>query len=240
MIIALSDQRSVCNSIHIFINTIFCTAHTQNVWLLYGIPECPAHASYKRILGILISSDNIKNPTYTTWLTLTFNQPSTSSKLRRPLSEYLIVSAPDAFLGSVFLRTSPATKYTKIAHCHSVPSLFRRPELSFTSSVGFILESSESLQCRLLPQKKHEIWKHTVSKVQTSCSGNAIFTRSPTLLDGLKVIERFFNVPLDHAKPEGEKIRIFARHIIPKDKAKTLEDEGKLPFRECQSTEANL
>jgi hypothetical protein len=64
-----------------------------------------------------------------------------------------------------------------------------------------------------------------------------IFTRSPTLLDGLKVIERFFTVPLDHAKPEGDKIRIFARHIIPKDKAKTPEDEAKLPFRECQSTE---
>ncbi|KIM36748.1 hypothetical protein M413DRAFT_31379 [Hebeloma cylindrosporum] len=48
--------------------------------------------------------------------------------------------------------------------------------------------------------------------------------------DGLKVIERFFNVPLDHAKPDGEKIRIFARHVIPKDKAKTLEEEEKLPF----------
>lgn len=52
------------------------------------------------------------------------------------------------------------------------------------------------------------------------------------------MIERFFSVPLDHAKPEGEKIRIFARHIIPKDKAKTPEEEEKLPFRECQSTEA--
>ena len=60
-----------------------------------------------------------------------------------------------------------------------------------------------------------------------------------TLLDGLKVIERFFNVPLDHAKPEGEKIRIFARHIIPKDKAKTPEEEAKLPYRESQLTEAS-
>ena len=62
-----------------------------------------------------------------------------------------------------------------------------------------------------------------------------IFTRSTTLLDGLKVIERFFNVPLDHAKPEGEKIRIFARHVIPKDKAKTPEEEAKLPFRTCRN-----
>ena len=142
----------------------------------YGIPERKCTRCRK---GILISSDNIKNPTYDF-------EPSTPSKLRRPLSEYRIISAPDAFLGSVFLRTSTSTKYNpKIAHCHSVPSLFRRPELSFTSSVGFILESSESLQCRLLPRRKpppQEIWKLTLSKVQTSCSGNAIFTHSPTLL----------------------------------------------------------
>jgi len=59
------------------------------------------------------------------------------------------------------------------------------------------------------------------------------FTRSTSLLDGLKVTERFFNVPLDYANPEGDKIRIFARHIVPKDKAKTPEEEAKLPFREC-------
>jgi len=59
------------------------------------------------------------------------------------------------------------------------------------------------------------------------------FSCSTSPLDGLKVIERFFNVPLDYAKPEGNKIRVFARHIIPKDKAKTLEEEAKLPFRGC-------
>ncbi|KAJ7647772.1 hypothetical protein FB45DRAFT_1019984 [Roridomyces roridus] len=46
----------------------------------------------------------------------------------------------------------------------------------------------------------------------------------------IKVIERFFTVPLDYADPEGEKIRIFARNLIPKSKAKTLQDEDKLPF----------
>jgi hypothetical protein len=68
-----------------------------------------------------------------------------------------------------------------------------------------------------------------------------IFTLStaPTLLDGLRVIERFFTVPLDYAKPEGDKIRIFARHIIPKDKAKTPEAEAKLPFRECLESVLN-
>ncbi|KAF9477899.1 alpha/beta-hydrolase [Pholiota conissans] len=46
----------------------------------------------------------------------------------------------------------------------------------------------------------------------------------------LKIIERFFTVPLDHANPEGEKIHVFARNVIPKAKAKTAEDEAKLPF----------
>ncbi|PPR06871.1 hypothetical protein CVT26_003995 [Gymnopilus dilepis] len=48
--------------------------------------------------------------------------------------------------------------------------------------------------------------------------------------DGLKVIERFFTVPLDYADPEGQKIRVFARHIIPRDKAEKPEDEAKLPY----------
>ncbi|KAJ7503070.1 alpha/beta-hydrolase [Mycena galericulata] len=48
--------------------------------------------------------------------------------------------------------------------------------------------------------------------------------------DGIKVVERFFTVPLDYANPEGEKIRIFARNLIPKSKAKTIEEEEKLPY----------
>ncbi|KAJ6499243.1 alpha/beta-hydrolase [Mycena sanguinolenta] len=48
--------------------------------------------------------------------------------------------------------------------------------------------------------------------------------------DGIKVIERFFNLPLDYANPTGEKIRVFARHLIPKNKAKTEEEEAKLPY----------
>ena len=50
-------------------------------------------------------------------------------------------------------------------------------------------------------------------------------------IDGLKIFERFFTLPLDYSNANGEKIRVFARHIIPKSKAKTLEDEAKLPFR---------
>ena len=98
---------------------------------------------------------------------------STSSTLRRPLSEYAIISAPDAFLGSVFSRTNPSMGYNpKIAYCHSP---LRRPELTFANSVGSIHESSESLQCLLLPQKTQEIWKLTASKVQTPCSCNPPF-----------------------------------------------------------------
>ncbi|KAJ7655701.1 alpha/beta-hydrolase [Mycena polygramma] len=48
--------------------------------------------------------------------------------------------------------------------------------------------------------------------------------------DGVKVVERFFKVPLDYADPAGEKIRVFARHLIPRNKAKTAEDEEKLPY----------
>lgn len=46
------------------------------------------------------------------------------------------------------------------------------------------------------------------------------------------MVERFFTVPLDYANPTGEKIRVFARHLIPKSKAKTIEEEEKLPYSE--------
>ncbi|KAF9444053.1 alpha/beta-hydrolase [Macrolepiota fuliginosa MF-IS2] len=51
-----------------------------------------------------------------------------------------------------------------------------------------------------------------------------------TLKEGLKVIDRFFEVPLDYSRPTGEKIVVFGRHIIPTTKAKTKEEEEKLPF----------
>lgn len=55
----------------------------------------------------------------------------------------------------------------------------------------------------------------------------------PTILfdkDGIKVIERFFSVPLDYSKPEGEKITIFARNLIPLREASTPEKEANLPY----------
>ena len=57
------------------------------------------------------------------------------------------------------------------------------------------------------------------------------FCNNKPLIDGLKIIERFFTLPLDYSNPNGEKIRVFARHVISKKHAKTLEDEAKLPFR---------
>ncbi|KAF7297951.1 Alpha beta-hydrolase [Mycena chlorophos] len=48
--------------------------------------------------------------------------------------------------------------------------------------------------------------------------------------EGIKVIERFFDLPLDYSNPTGEKIRVFARNLIPRSKAKTLADEEKLPY----------
>ncbi|KAF9268486.1 alpha/beta-hydrolase [Marasmius fiardii PR-910] len=48
--------------------------------------------------------------------------------------------------------------------------------------------------------------------------------------EGVKVVERFFEVPLDHSTPSGEKIRVFARNLIPRSKSKTKEDGDKLPY----------
>ncbi|KAF5355197.1 hypothetical protein D9756_005673 [Leucocoprinus leucothites] len=52
-----------------------------------------------------------------------------------------------------------------------------------------------------------------------------------TIKEGLKVVERFFEVPLDYSNPSGEKIVVFTRQTIPTSKAKTIEDQEKLPFR---------
>ncbi|KAH8813568.1 alpha/beta-hydrolase, partial [Flagelloscypha sp. PMI_526] len=51
-----------------------------------------------------------------------------------------------------------------------------------------------------------------------------------TMKGGIKVIERFFILPLDYSNPSGESIRVFARNLVPLDKAKTKEDEEKLPY----------
>ncbi|KAH8119584.1 alpha/beta-hydrolase [Phellopilus nigrolimitatus] len=51
-----------------------------------------------------------------------------------------------------------------------------------------------------------------------------------TLKDGIKVIERFFSLPLDYSKPEGDKIRVFARNLVPLRKAATPEKEADLPY----------
>ncbi|KAJ7188803.1 alpha/beta-hydrolase [Mycena filopes] len=50
------------------------------------------------------------------------------------------------------------------------------------------------------------------------------------MADGVKVVERFFHLPLNYANPTGEKIRVFARHLIPTSKAKTAEEQEKLPY----------
>ena len=57
--------------------------------------------------------------------------------------------------------------------------------------------------------------------------------------EGLKVIERFFEVPLDHSNPSGDKIRVFARNLVPRTKAKTKEEEEKLPYCAWRMTKLN-
>jgi len=44
------------------------------------------------------------------------------------------------------------------------------------------------------------------------------------------VIERFFRVPLDYSNPSGEKIMVFTRQTIPISKARTSEEQEKLPI----------
>ncbi|KAF8079011.1 alpha/beta-hydrolase [Lyophyllum atratum] len=48
----------------------------------------------------------------------------------------------------------------------------------------------------------------------------------------IKVIERFFDLPLNYDDAAGQKIRVFARNLVPLDKAKTPEDEANLPYCE--------
>ncbi|ORY02823.1 alpha/beta-hydrolase [Basidiobolus meristosporus CBS 931.73] len=47
------------------------------------------------------------------------------------------------------------------------------------------------------------------------------------VLPGLKVFDKYFEVPLDHNNENGEKIRIFARQVLPLEKSQDVE---KLPF----------
>lgn len=49
-------------------------------------------------------------------------------------------------------------------------------------------------------------------------------------IGSIKIIERFFELPLDYANPDGQKIQIFARNMVPLDKAKTSEQEANLPY----------
>ncbi|KAJ2918339.1 hypothetical protein MD484_g2126, partial [Candolleomyces efflorescens] len=53
-----------------------------------------------------------------------------------------------------------------------------------------------------------------------------------TIKEDLKVIERWFDLPLDYSDPEGPggKIKVFVRHMIPLDIARTVEEQEKLPY----------
>ncbi|KAF9221403.1 alpha/beta-hydrolase [Gyrodon lividus] len=51
-----------------------------------------------------------------------------------------------------------------------------------------------------------------------------------TLKGSIKVIDRFFEVPLDFSKPEGEHIRIFVRNLVSLDEVNGGKSEGDLPY----------
>ena len=46
-------------------------------------------------------------------------------------------------------------------------------------------------------------------------------------LPGLRLTDHFFNVPLDHAAPEGERLEIYAREVVAPSKA-----ERSSPFQD--------
>ncbi|KAF7980810.1 hypothetical protein HWV62_36420 [Athelia sp. TMB] len=70
-----------------------------------------------------------------------------------------------------------------------------------------------------------------ISRVQIAYNSFGMALETYTNTGGIKVIERFFELPLDYAKADGKKIRVFARNLIPIDKAKTPGKEAKLPYR---------
>ena len=38
-------------------------------------------------------------------------------------------------------------------------------------------------------------------------------------LPGLRLTDHFFNIPLDHAVPDGERLQVYAREVVAPDKA---------------------
>lgn len=50
--------------------------------------------------------------------------------------------------------------------------------------------------------------------------------------EGIKVVDRFFTVPLDYSNPDGTKIRVFARNLVPigKESGEAKEKKNDLPF----------
>ncbi|KAH7929089.1 hypothetical protein BV22DRAFT_1102664 [Leucogyrophana mollusca] len=66
-----------------------------------------------------------------------------------------------------------------------------------------------------------------------SYQGMSSDTSESYILKGsIKVIERFFSVPLDYATPNGEKIRVFVRNLVPLDEVKESPGHGEadLPY----------
>ncbi|PBK73997.1 alpha/beta-hydrolase [Armillaria solidipes] len=80
----------------------------------------------------------------------------------------------------------------------------------------------------LITHWKLNIRKFAMTQLPPAPSNASLETYS--IKEGIKVIERFFDLPLDYSNPEGKKIRVFARNLIPKSKAKTAKEEEELPY----------
>jgi pimeloyl-ACP methyl ester carboxylesterase len=78
---------------------------------------------------------------------------------------------------------------------------------------------------------KRLFYHSAIPSLSTSINVEAMPQWESYMLKGdIKVVERFFNVPLNYNEPQGPTIRVFVRHLIPADKAKTEEEQSKLPY----------
>ncbi|KDQ59436.1 hypothetical protein JAAARDRAFT_32999 [Jaapia argillacea MUCL 33604] len=113
---------------------------------------------------------------------------------------------------SLSLRTAQASTLARAAHPLCVLRVLTPPVLPVTLEFSSLRLSVRSMS-KLSPQIP-------LSKVENE---------TYTVTGDIKIVEHFFDLPLDYVNPTAEKIRIFARSAIPREKAKTPEAESKLP-----------
>lgn len=70
----------------------------------------------------------------------------------------------------------------------------------------------------------------TSSSVVVVPAAEPVKEESYRLVGGMKIIDRWFQVPLDYSRPDGETIRVFARSAVPNKNNDDGESGSKLPI----------